>query len=79
MHLSSQADFPAFVDLYIEHFGDCFSGEQGLPNLIHKRARPIFEGFMQERDSAFKLPKMAEMQPEVWEHLETDCWQSENM
>ena len=33
-------------------------------------ARQMYEGLAQERDPTFKLPKMVDLVPEVWEHLE---------
>ena len=63
--------FPEFVNIYNELFGECYSGEQAMTNLINKKARPIFESLVQEAcDPSFRLPKMTERDAEVWGKLE---------
>ena len=68
-----QGQLPAFVDICIEKLG--YEGEHGIKNMIDKRARPMFESFVSiaQRDAgqgAFRLPRMVDLEPAVWEHLE---------
>ena len=34
--LNIQSQLPAFLDLYKELFGDCHTGDHGMPNMINK-------------------------------------------
>ena len=63
------AQFPAFVDLYVELFGSKYSGKQAMDNLLNKCAKPMFEEFVREFDETFRMPNMAELEPRVHEHL----------
>ncbi len=66
----TEAQFPAFANLYNDVFGDRFTGEQGRTNMLKKQVRPMFETFAQEFDGAFKLPKQVDFDPIVREKLD---------
>ena len=73
---STQAQLPAFVDLFKEMFDACYDGDNGMNNMIDKKVRPLFEKLVSsaQREAGhadvFALPKMVNLEPAVWDHLE---------
>ena len=56
-------------------FGSCYDGKDGMQNMIGKSVRPLFEKLVSNArqagsGDAFKLPKMTDLEPAVWEQLE---------
>ena len=57
-------------------YGDCHKGKDGMKHMVDKNVRPLFEKLVScaQREAGcadtFVLPKMIDLEPAVWEHLE---------